>query len=170
MSLRLGVNADHREEATMERTAVDVVRLFYEEVINANRLDLLDEVVDATYVNHGPFPWAVRTLEDLRKFFLVRELGFPDVSITIDEIVANGDLVSVRTTVRGTDTGEFLGIVATGKPVEVSAMGFARVRNQRIVEAWGLIDDLGILEQIGVDLQALGRHAERRSGALGGSS
>ena len=156
------VNPAVDRKRSLGTDAADVVYRLHEEVINGDRLDLFDELIDPGYVNHGPFPWGVRDRDDLRRFYLVRELGFPDVRVSTDEIIAKEDIVAYRMTVSGTDTGEFLGLEPTGRPVRVSAFGWARVRDGRIAEQWGLIDDLGILEQIGVDLMTIGRHADRR--------
>jgi predicted ester cyclase len=142
-------------------TATEVVRRLYAEVINHDRLDEFDELIAADYVNHGPFPWGVHDRNDLRRFYVVRELGFPDIRTSIDDIVASGDMVAYRMTVSGTDTGEFLGIAPTGRAVRVTGFGWVRVRDGKIAEHWGLIDELGILDQIGVEPESIGRHAAR---------
>jgi predicted ester cyclase len=140
----------------------EVVRRLYEEVINHDRLDELDELIAADYVNYGPFPWGVHDRDDLRHFYVVRELGFPDIKVSMDDIVGAGDVVAYRMTVSGTDTGEFLGIAPTGRVVHVTGFGWVRVRDGQIVEHWGLIDELGILDQIGIEPESIGRHSARR--------
>ncbi|HET9755280.1 MAG TPA: ester cyclase [Candidatus Limnocylindrales bacterium] len=141
----------------------EVVRRLYTEVINHDRLDELDELIAADYVNYGPFPWGVHDRDDLRRFYLVREMGFPDIKVSIDDIMAAGDVVAYRMTVSGTDTGEFLNVAPTQRPVSVTGFGWVRVRDGKIAEHWGLIDELGILDQIGVKPESIGRHAARRS-------
>lgn len=143
-------------------SSTDVVRRLYEDVINHDRLDEFDELIAPDYVNHGPFPWGVRDRDDLRRFYVVRELGFPDIQTSIDETVSAGDVVAYRMTVSGTDTGEFLGIGPTGRRIHVTGIGWVRVRDGQIIEHWGLIDELGILGQLGVEPESIGRHAERR--------
>jgi predicted ester cyclase len=144
------------------QSPTEVVRRLYEEVINQDRLDEFDELIATDYVNHGPFPWGVQDRDDLRRFYLVRELGFPDIKTSIEDIVAAGDKVAYRMTVSGTDTGEFLGIAPTGRHVSVMGFGWVRVRDGKIAEHWGLIDELGLLDQIGVNPESIGRHAARR--------
>lgn len=146
----------------------EVVRRLYEQVISEDRLDEFDELVAADYVNHGPFPWGVHDRDDLRRFYVVRELGFPDVKVSIDDIVAASDLVAYRMTVTGTDTGDFLGIAPTGRAVRVTGLGWVRVRDGQITEHWGLIDELGILDQIGIKPESIGRHTGRRRGGAAG--
>jgi len=135
---------------------VEVVRRLYEDVINHDRLDEFDDL------NHGPFPWGVHDRDDLRRFYVIRELGFPDIKVSIDDILAAGDAVAYRMTVSGTDTGEFLSIAPTGRVVRVTGFGWIRVRDGKIAEHWGLIDELGILDQIGVKPESIGRHFARR--------
>jgi predicted ester cyclase len=144
------------------RGPTEVVRRLYEHVINGDRLDEFDELIAEDYVNHGPFPWGVHDRDELRRFYVVRELGFPDVKVSIDDIVASADMVAYRMTVSGTDSGEFLGIAPTGRLVRVSGFGWVRVRDGKIAEHWGLIDELGILDQIGIQPDSIGRHTARR--------
>jgi predicted ester cyclase len=152
--------ADAKTPSSREPSAL--VRLLHDEVINNDRLDLLDELIAPDYVNHGPFPWGVYDREDLRRFYIVRELGFPDVHVTTDDMLEVGDLVAYRVTIRGTDTGEVLGLPATGQSVEISGAGFARIRGGQIVEHWGLVDELGLLQQVGADLASIRLLADRR--------
>jgi len=151
--------------STTSFDATAVVQRFYEMSVNACRPDLLDELVDAAYVNHGPFPWSVRDRADLERFEIIRELAFPDLRVTIDEIVAAADVAAYRMTISGTDTGEFLGIPPTGRPVTVAAMGFARIANGRIAETWGLVDEFGILDQLGIHPESIAALARRRAGS-----
>ena len=73
---------------------------------------------------------------------------FPDLHRTIDDLVAEGDKVVVRQTIRGTHRGEYLGVPPTGKPVTFTAVAIFRLADGRIVESWILRDDLSILQQL----------------------
>ena len=75
--------------------------------------------------------------------------GFPDVQWTLEEMIAEGDKVAARFTMRGTHQGTFLGIPATGKRIEVRAMNFYRWSAGKIVEEIGQPDLLGLMRQIG---------------------
>jgi steroid delta-isomerase-like uncharacterized protein len=75
--------------------------------------------------------------------------GFPDIQWTLDEMVAEGDKVAARFTMRGTHTGSFFGVPATGKSIAVQAMNFYRLTDGRFVEERGQPDMLGLLKQIG---------------------
>jgi len=76
--------------------------------------------------------------------------AFPDLSMTFEELVGEGDTVVVRYTGRGTHVGEYRGVKPTGQSVDLSGMRIARVEDGNITEAWGQRDDLGVLAQLGV--------------------
>lgn len=75
--------------------------------------------------------------------------AFPDTHFTIDDMIAEGDRVAIRWTVRATHRGEFEGIAPTGKPVTVTGTMVARIANGKLVEGWQNFDALGLLQQIG---------------------
>ena len=75
--------------------------------------------------------------------------GFHDIQWTLEEMVAEGDKVAVRYTMRGTHQGEFLGVQPTGKPIVVQAINFYRLADNQIAEEYGQPDMLGLLRQIG---------------------
>ena len=78
--------------------------------------------------------------------------AFPDLHLTIDDLISEGDQVVFRVTVRGTHQGAFMGISPTGKSVTVTAIDIARFVNGKIVEHWGQMDSLGLMQQLGVAL------------------
>ncbi len=75
--------------------------------------------------------------------------AFPDVILTIDDLIAEGDKVVVRWTARGTDRGELAGVAPSGRPVTVPGIIISRVLNGRIVENHEIFDNLGMFQQIG---------------------
>src|SRR6476620_9883283 len=79
---------------------------------------------------------------------MMRE-GFPDIQWTLEEMIAEGDKVAARFTMRGTHLGTFFGVPSTGKKIEVQAMNFYRFSDGQIVEERGQPDLLGLLQQIG---------------------
>lgn len=76
--------------------------------------------------------------------------AFPDLSITIEEVIAEDDTVAARYTGRGTHEGEYEGVAPTGESVNLSGMRMVRVEDGEIAEVWGQRDDLGLLAQLGV--------------------
>ncbi|WP_028398953.1 ester cyclase [Ectobacillus panaciterrae] len=75
--------------------------------------------------------------------------GFPDIQWTLEEMVAEGDTVAARFTMRGTHQGSFFGVPPTMKTIKVQAMNFYRLSGGKIVEEYGQPDMLGLLQQIG---------------------
>ena len=75
--------------------------------------------------------------------------GFPDIQWKLEEMIAEGDKVAVRYTMKGTQQGEFFGFPPTGKPIAVQAINFYRLVDDQIVEEYGQPDMLGLLKQIG---------------------
>jgi steroid delta-isomerase-like uncharacterized protein len=84
------------------------------------------------------------------KSFLAAFLtGFPDGRLVLEDMVAEGDRVAARWTFRGTHAGEFLGIAPTGRPVSMAAIEVNRVADGQVAEHWVVLDQLGLLHQLG---------------------
>ena len=89
-----------------------------------------------------------KLIDTFKDTFAEARAGFPDLSITVEDLMAEGDRVAARVVIRGTHRGEFQGIAPTGKRVEVKAMDMSRISNGKIVEHWGHADDpTGYLRQ-----------------------
>lgn len=76
--------------------------------------------------------------------------GFPDIGHTIDEVIVADDKLTTRFTLRGTHTGSFMGIPATGKPITVTAFVILTVENGKVSRLQGIFDQLGLMRQLGV--------------------
>ena len=128
----------------------DRVRRLFEEVWNGGKLGLLDTLIGAAYMDHNPVPGQPSGAAGVKgKVETLRE-AFPDLRFTLEELVAEGDLVAARYSWRGTHKGEaFLGIPPSGKAILVRGMDFFRLREGRIVERWDNVDELGMLTQLG---------------------
>ncbi len=132
-----------------------IVRRFVEEVINQGKVDLADKYVAAGAVDHQ-MPGQGNGPEVVKKMVRMMKAGFPDARITIDDLIAAGDRVVIRSTFHGTQKGEFMGIAPSGKPVSMSGIDIMRVVNGKLVEHWGNEDDLGMMQQLGAIPQAAG--------------
>jgi steroid delta-isomerase-like uncharacterized protein len=113
-----------------------LVRRFLEEVINQGKLAVIDEVVASDYVGHAMGSPEVKGSEGLKQRLTMLRTAFPDVHITVDDMVAAGDKVATRTTFHGTHKGEYLGIAPTGKTVTAPGIGIMRIANGKIQENW----------------------------------
>jgi steroid delta-isomerase-like uncharacterized protein len=126
-----------------------IARRFYEG-INAGRIEIIDELVADNLVEHEEFPGLAGGRDGVRQFFQMILTAFPDFTMTMDDMVAEGDLVFIRATMRGTHRGDFMGIPATGKQVEVPTGDFARFEGGKLVEHWGVTDTGMMMQQLGV--------------------
>jgi predicted ester cyclase len=109
--------------------------------------DILDEVLAPEFVHHAPgIPPDRAGLKQMLPLF---RAAFPDLQITIDDLIVEGDKVCDRVTVRGTHRGALMGIPPTGKPITMTEIHLTRIAGGKIVERWGEWDQLGLLQQIG---------------------
>ena len=130
-----------------------LLKRLYDEVINGRNLDLIDELLADDFVEHEEFPGVPPTREGVKQTFAMFYAAFPDIHFRVDDIVAEGDVVAARVTVTGTHEGEFLGIPATGRAVEVTAMDFVSFQNGEATAHWGVSDMVSLLQQLGAMLQ-----------------
>ena len=125
-----------------------LVRRWFEEVWNKGRADAIDEMLATDAVVHG-LGSGVTGPAEFKAFHSAYRNAFPDVTIRIDDIVAEGDIVAARWSGTGTHRGGGLGFAATGRGIQFSGMLFVRVQNGRLVEGWNNFDQLGMLQQLG---------------------
>lgn len=132
-----------------------VVRRLFEEVWEKGNLAVADEIFAADYVHHDPStPDFGRGPEGEKKRATLYRTAFPDLRLTIDDMIAEGDTVVTRWTARGTHKGELRGIAPTGKPVTVTGISVARFSGGKAAEQWVNWDALGMFAQLGVQLAA----------------
>jgi steroid delta-isomerase-like uncharacterized protein len=120
---------------------------------------VVDRYFAPDFVSHNLPPGFPPGSEGVHRFFTTFAQAMGDVRVTIDAIVAEDDLVAVRTTTHGTHTGTLFGIPASGRQLAIDGTDIVRVANDRIVEHWGLTNTVGALEQVGAvsRLRWLGR-------------
>jgi steroid delta-isomerase-like uncharacterized protein len=126
-----------------------IARKIYE-IISTGEFDRAEEIVDASALDNELLPHdrGAKLIETFKETFLEAREGFPDLNITVEDVMAEEDRVAARVTMRGTHLGEFQGIAPTGKRVEVRAIDMFRIREGKIVEHWGHADDpTGFLRQ-----------------------
>ena len=129
-----------------------VSRRFLMEIFGQGKLAVADEIIALDHVNSGPgaLPGLPPGPEGSKQLVMVYRNAFPDVQFTIDEQIAEGDKVVTRWSAHGTHKGELAGIPPTGKSATVTGMGIERIVNGKIVESWGLFDQFGMMQQLGV--------------------
>ena len=126
-----------------------VVRRLIEDIVNRGNTDLLIGLVAADHVGHDPLGDHYGP-EGTRIVVAEYRTAFPDLAVTIEDLVAAGDTVAWRFTLRGTHAGPFMGIPPTGRVVAAAGIAIDRlVDDGRIVESWCSLDALGLLRQMG---------------------
>jgi len=122
-------------------------RRVYEEVWNKGNLDVVDEIFDDNYIYHllpqrrGP-DWYKDMYHGLAG-------AFSDFHCKIEDMVAEGDRVVVRTTITGRHTREYLGVAPTDKEISVTEIAIVRIKDHKIVEEWGSPDLFSMMHQLG---------------------
>jgi len=123
-----------------------LIRAHYESTTNAFKPSVIDRQVALDFVDHsqpeltGPEGVKAQT-RSLRA-------AFPDLTVTIEDLVAEGDLVAVRGTWRGTHQGPFRGVPPIGRRIELSGMAFWRIAGGQIRESWNLVDMPTLMRQL----------------------
>jgi len=119
-----------------------------EKAYSKGDLELLDKAFAPNFVEHqaGIVP---PTVEGVGRSIAYLRRAFPDLKLTIEEIIADGDKTWARITGRGTHQGPFMGLSPTGRSIVVTVMDVCRFENGQIVEHWGVADQLAVMAQLG---------------------
>ena len=133
-----------------------VLRRHFEEVLNQGYLDVVDEIYTENYVLDAPVQTDGSTAakgltkgrDGLKRRATAFRAAFPDIHFTINDMVAEGDKVTVHYTFRGTHHGEFLGMPPTKKKIDVSGILIAHLVNGQIASAWSVFDTGQLTKQL----------------------
>ena len=127
-----------------------VVRRFFEELLSTDNLALADEILSPDfrfYFAGSPDPMDLKRYKD---FLAARRAAFPDRRFAVEDMIAEGDKVSARFTMRGTHKGELRGIAPSGREVTMSGIDIIRLKEGKMVEDRVEVDQLGMMQQLGV--------------------
>jgi len=127
----------------------EVIRAYVETIFNQKQVDRAGELVAPDYVDHAALPGQAPGLEGVKPKWAMY-LAIPDLRVTIEELVAEGDKVAVRRSYAGTHRGELLGIPPTGKQVQIGGISIFRLAQGKIAEHWEQLDRLALMQQLGV--------------------
>jgi len=133
-----------------------LTRRIYEEIVNQKNLDIVDEVFAPDHVEHMPPNPDIHGSEGMKQFFAMLFAGFPDIQFTVEDQIAEGDMVATRWINTGTHQGEFMDIPPTGAQAVTTGVCIFRIENGVIVEDWTNADFLGLMQQLGV-IDPMGR-------------
>jgi steroid delta-isomerase-like uncharacterized protein len=130
-----------------------LVRRWFEEVWNKGRADAIEEMFDENGIAHGLSDDPSNPIKgprDFRPFHTLFRQAFPNMKIVIEDMIAEGDKVTARCSVRGKHEGDFLGRAATQSPIEFTGITIVRIANGKIVEAWNNFDFMTVHRQVGL--------------------
>lgn len=129
-----------------------VARRFYEEVFNKKNVNAIDELCASNFVDHTAMPGQAPGAKGLKDIFAVYMKAFPDMRVTVEEMVAERDLVVARFTGEATHRGELLGTAPTGRKITFHGIDMLRIKDGKATEAWHQGDDAIALMELGVKL------------------
>ena len=128
-----------------------IVHRLFEELWNKGSLPVADELIAPTYTHHDTStPDAGRGPESEKKRLTLYRKAFPDMRLTIEDIIAEGETVMARWACRGSHKGDLNGIAPTGKQFNISGVTIVRLSNGKLVEGWVNWDALGLMQHLGV--------------------
>lgn len=126
-----------------------LVSRFIQELFSQGDLGAVDRYLAPTFVDHDPpVPGAPDGQEGLRQAAEMFRAAMPDWTSTVEQLVAEGDLVVELFTATGTHKGTLMGVPGTGETLTLGGVNIFRIEGDRIVERWGRLDDLGLLRQL----------------------
>jgi steroid delta-isomerase-like uncharacterized protein len=130
---------------------MDITRRLFGEVFNRGDLNALNEFVAENLIEHEPTPPGTpQGREGLRQWVMMMRKGIPDFTFDIQEMVVNGDKVWIRSIVHGKNSGELMGMPASGKTIQADVIDIVRYDHDQVVEHWGVMDQLTMMQQMGI--------------------
>ena len=121
------------------------------DLLNAGDLDGFGELLSDDFVEHEQAPGLAPGKEGVLQFFTMYRAAFPDLRFEPEQTFTNGDSVSVYVRVTGTHQGEFMGIPATGRSIDIHGVDIVRFGDDGIGrEHWGVFDAMTMMQQLGV--------------------
>jgi predicted ester cyclase len=127
-----------------------IFRRVMEEAFSRGNLAALDSLMSQDFIEHEAGPGQGRGLEGVKTIVVMARTAFPDLHATIEDMTAEGDKSWARVTFRGSNTGDFMGRPPTGRSVTYEAIDICRYANGKMVEHWGVVDMLGMMQQLGL--------------------
>jgi predicted ester cyclase len=125
-----------------------ISRRSYEEIYHKRNIDIIDEFYDEKIIAHTSMG-EIKGLEAGKQLASRLLNAFEGLRFTVEDQIAEGAKVVNRGMITGNHTGEYMGIAPTGKAIRVSYIGIHVIANGKILEGWGFVDNLSLLQQIG---------------------
>ena len=128
-----------------------VVGRFIDECWNRGRIDLVDELVSAEFIDHLPFDESISDgIDGLKTLIELCRLGFSDLRLHVEDMVAEDDRVVARFVARGTHDGSFMGALPSHRCLNVEVIAIYRVEHHQIIDQWCAFDTARVFQQLGI--------------------
>ncbi len=128
---------------------LSLARQYIEQFLNRGNMAIADNILSPDYRRYLSPSSTPLNVDQQKQRIAGLRAAFPDLHVTIEDVLVEGDRVAVRVVLHGTQRGAFLGIPPTGKPVTVFALDVIRIENGRFVEHWGGPDLYSMVSQLG---------------------
>lgn len=139
--------------STQPQTQAEVMRATYkrvfEEMLNGRNLDMIPKLVTEDYVFHGPGGRTLTGVEQIREMVSGYLTAFPDLRMTIVQMLVEGDRCCTHWRASGTHNGPMGDIEPTGKKIQIDGIIIGRFEGTKIAEEWESFDELAMMKQIG---------------------
>jgi steroid delta-isomerase-like uncharacterized protein len=126
-----------------------IVRRFFEELLSTDNFAVADEILAPDFRFYFAGSPVATDLESYTEFLVARRAAFPDRRFVVEDMIAEGDKVSARFTMRGTHKGEFRGIAPSGTELTMTGIDMIRLSEGKMVEDRVEVDQLGMMQQLG---------------------
>lgn len=127
-----------------------IIRRYYNEVWNAGKLNVLDELLAKEYINHTPStPNPPKGADGLKPIVAAIRQAFPDLHYEIKDVIVNDTMAVARVVMTGTQTNSLFGLAPSGKKVSVNQITIEKIIKGKIVEHWRVTDELTLMKQLG---------------------
>jgi len=127
----------------------DLVRTFIEEAFNSGNLSILEDIIHSNY-HFSSTDTELNGVGELKEFIQLFRTAFPDLKLSIDDIFASDDKTCTSFTFTGTHEEGFMGIPPTKKAVKVRGVVISKIQENKILEEWEVLDNLGFFQQLGL--------------------
>ena len=128
-----------------------ILERFYDAVFNHPNLTEAQDLIAPEYIDHNPIaPNSVSGIEGLKYTSKLLRTGFPDLNISIEDLIVGRNRIVARIRMQGTHQGEFMGLKPTGKQIDITAIEIYGIVGEKISERWGSLDGIALLQQLGV--------------------
>jgi steroid delta-isomerase-like uncharacterized protein len=139
--------------ATAQATSNKTTFRNFNDAVNSGDIELISNMIDEVFEPdvqiRTPLPVEATGAQALKQVWAILLRAYPDLHITVEDLIAEGDKLVCRNVVTGTHQGEYMGIPATGKSVTYNEIFILRFEGGRIAETWGVVDVLSQMKQLG---------------------